>query len=156
VIEKMGTVECDQAFACKTSFPTDWGVTFNEAFGATAAACYADATSYYNAPAVEAGITAGKIEFNATAAATCVTGLAAAAAPVCTAFWNEGPAFPDECWDVFVGKVAVGAACATDFECSGDLFCGETSVCEAEPAGARRKVADGVMMHPKSALMSRE
>lgn len=157
MIQKMSTVECDQAFTCKTSFPTDAGVTFDQAFGATASACYADAASYYNAPAVEAGITAGKIEFDATAAATCVTGLGAVAAPVCTAFWNAGPSFPDECYAVFTGKVAVNGACAVDFECSGELICGETSnKCEAAPAGARRNVADGVMMHPKAALLSRE
>lgn len=153
----MGTVECDQFFACKATFPTDEGVTFDQVFGTTVNACYTDAAAYYNAAAVEAGITAGKIEFDATAAAACVSGLAAPAAPTCTTFWNEGPALPDSCFDVFTGKVAAGATCATDFECSGELICGETSnKCEALPTGARVSPASGVAMHPKLALTARE
>jgi len=157
VIEKFGAVECDQAFTCKATFPTDAGVTFDQAFGATVNACYTDAAAYYNAPAVEAAITAGKIDFDATAGGACITGLAAVAAPTCTTFWNEGPAFPAACDGVFTGKVASGAACTIDLECTGALICGETSnKCEAAPAGARVQRADGVSMHPKLAITSRE
>lgn len=153
MLEKVGQVECDQAFTCKASFPTDVGVTFEQAFGADQSACYADAAAYYDAAAVEAGITADRIGFDATAAADCLAGLSSAAAPVCTTFWTEGPAFPDACYTVFTGKVASGGACTIDFECSGELLCGDTSkTCEAAPAGARKAPINGLALHPKQTL----
>ncbi len=155
VLSKFGTVECDQAFACKASFPADAGVTFEQAFGATTAACYADAADYYDATAVEASITAGKITFDAAAASSCISGLSGLAAPVCTAYWDAGPAFPDACGGVFAGKIADGATCTNDFECSsGASICIETTnKCGVDPQGARTAPRDGgLSMHPKAQL----
>ncbi len=104
--------------------------------------------------AVEASITAGKITFDATAAGACVTGLSGLAAPVCASYWNDGPAFPDACDSVFTGKIADGAACTNDFECTNAAsICTTAKKCGAAPAGARLAPSDGGLgMHPKLAL----
>jgi hypothetical protein len=132
VMTKMTRAECDEAFACRASFPAGQGVTFEQVFGATAAACYTQlAADYYDATSVQASITANKITFSASAAGQCVTGIAAMPAPVCATFWQDGPDFPDACYDAFVGKVADGAACANDFECGADSYCGDADTCTA-------------------------
>jgi hypothetical protein len=131
-LDAMGHKECDDAFTCKTSFPADAGVTFAEAFGASAMACYADAAQYYNATAVQAAISAGKITFDGTAAAACV---ASFAAPTCGTYWDQGPALASACETAMVGKVAVGASCAIDFECAGENWCDDaTKKCAPYPA----------------------
>lgn len=132
-LDALGHKDCDDAFACKSNFPTDAGVTFAQAFGASTSECYAGAAQYYNATAVQAAITAGKIAFDGTAAATCVAGFSA---PVCTTYWDQGPDFPAACDSAMVGKVATGAACTVDFECAGDNWCDDsTKKCAPIPAG---------------------
>lgn len=130
LLDRIGTVECDQAFACKATFPTDQGATFEEAFGATAQACYADAAQFYDAAGVEASIAAGKIKFDTSAANACLAGLQGIATPACATFWADGVAFPNACDNVFAGTVAQGGACANDLECAGDSICGDTNKCE--------------------------
>ena len=137
VLEAIGAVECEQAHACKASFPADAGVTFAEAFGASVTACTAEAAAYYDPQAVEAGITAGTIEFDAAAATACLAGLAAVAAPQCASFWDQGPAFPQACGGVFTGTVDAGGSCTTDFECAAPNYCGEAGTCVADTAQRR-------------------
>jgi hypothetical protein len=131
----LGHKECDDAFTCKANFPTDAGVTFAEAFGASAMACYTDAATYYDAAAIQASISAGKIAYDGNAAKTCTQGFAA---PTCGTYWTNGPDYPAACDTALVGKVATGAACTNDFECSADNWCDETNKCAAIPANARR------------------
>lgn len=128
VLERISTTECDQAFTCKDSFPTQYGA-FADYFGASATECYAINAEYWNAGAVEAGIQAGTITFDATAADACLAG--AIEAPVCTTFWEQGPGVPDACWDAFAGTVAQGGACQIDFECAAELVCGQAGTCAA-------------------------
>ena len=132
----MGKKDCDDAFTCKANFPTDAGVTFAEAFGATAMACYMDAAQYYNATAVQAAITAGKIAFDGTAAKACVDSFKA---PTCTTYWTQGPDFATACDTAMVGKVATGGTCAVDFECAGENWCDDaTKKCAPPAAGNLR------------------
>jgi hypothetical protein len=83
-----------------------------------------------------------------------VTGLSALAAPVCTTYWTDGAAFPDACGDVFAGKIADGATCTNDFECTNvESICTTAKKCGAPPAGARLAPSEGGLgMHPKLAL----
>lgn len=128
VLTRMDHAECDSAFACMATFPQGQGVTFSQAFGASAGACYTKfATSYYNATVVAASIAAGKITFNPGAGALCIAGLDAAAQPTCSTLWQTGPSFPAECGDALVGHVAQGGACTSDFECDLTAYCDETS-----------------------------
>ena len=106
---------CDEAFTCQASFPTDQGVTFADAFGASASECYADDAAYDMPDVVESEITAGKIHFDPSAAASCIAGLTF---PACTAFWTDGPTYPASCDTAMVGTVADGGACVVDYDCS--------------------------------------
>lgn len=106
-------------------------MTFEQVFGATPAACYIEAASYYDPTAVQSGIAGGTIVFDATAAVACVAGLAAVPAPTCSTFWQQGPAFPAACSTVFTGTVATGGACSSDFECAGQAYCGDAGTCTA-------------------------
>jgi len=145
----IGHKECDDAFTCKANFPTDAGVTFAEAFGANAMACYTDAATYFNVTAIQASIGAGKIAYDGSAAKQCVDGMAA---PTCATYWTQGPNAPAACDTAMVGKVAAGAACTNDFECSGDNICGDTSKkCEAAPQGARIGGEENFLVKAKTA-----
>jgi hypothetical protein len=118
---------------CKANFPTDQGVTFEQAFGANAMACYADADMYNNVPAVEAAISGGKITWNQADATACLAGIMF---PACATFWTAEPTAPAACNTALVGHVADGQACTVDFECSNaSSYCDETSKkCTADTA----------------------
>lgn len=132
VLTRLDHAECDAAFTCKASFPAGQGVTFEEVFGTSATACYAKlASEYYDAPAVQASITANKITFDAAAGAQCITALASAPAPSCPSLWQNGPSFPAACDGALIGRVADGASCTNDFECAGGSYCDVT--CKAIP-----------------------
>ncbi|MBA3539317.1 MAG: hypothetical protein H0T79_06785, partial [Deltaproteobacteria bacterium] len=97
-------------------------------------------------------ITAGKITFDGAAAQTCLAGMTATA---CPAYWAEGPTMPAACDGIFVGKVANGAACVVDFECSAQgSVCDPTAkTCGPDAQGARRAPRDaGLPLHLSSAL----
>jgi hypothetical protein len=128
----IGMTECDDAFACKASFPTDAGVTFEDAFGASTSDCYAGAAAYYDPAKVDAAITAGTIDFDGAAAADCIAGIPA---PTCSSYWTDGPAYPAACDSALVGKVADGAACTIDLECTNpESGCDpSTHKCAAQP-----------------------
>ncbi len=107
---------CDEAFACQASFPTTQGVTFAQAFGSSASQCYSDGAAQDMPAQVEAEITAGKIHFDAAAAASCVAGIMFG---TCTDFWaGTGGTIPSGCSTALVGTVADGGACVVDYDCS--------------------------------------
>lgn len=111
----MEMATCDNAFACKASFPTDAGVTFDQAFGTSQAACYAQAAQVDDPTGVEAAIAGGTIQFDGAAAADCAAGIAATA---CTTFWQAGLTLPAACDSAMLGTVADGGACTVDYECA--------------------------------------
>ncbi len=133
-LAEIATKICTQAFSCQASFPTDWGATFAEIFGASSSACVADAAAADEPAKVEQQITAGKIKFNGADAASCVAGITVGQ---CTEFWNDGPQFPASCDTALVGTVADGAACVTHIECvNPNAYC-DAAKCTPDEAGAR-------------------
>ena len=125
---------CDEAFTCQASFPTDAGVTFADAFGASASVCYSDGAAYDMPAQVESEIAAGKIHFDGAAAAACVAGLQFGA---CTDFWANGGTYPAACDTALVGTIADGGACVVDYDCSsGTSVCDPTAhTCGPQPQG---------------------
>jgi len=103
------------------SFPATAGTTFADAFGASVADCE---SGYFDVASITAEIAAGKIQFDATAASACVSGITAAAS--CTAYWAGGNTYPAACDTAMVGTVADGGACVVDFDCSA-----AGSICDA-------------------------
>jgi hypothetical protein len=136
-VAAMGKHDCDDAFTCKANFPTTQGTTFEQAFGASASACYTDAAGYYNAPAIEAAISKGTIVYDGAAAASCIAGIPA---PNCATYWTAEPNWPASCDTAMVGKTADGGACTVDFECSSaQAMCDDTSK-KCAPAPAMRQL----------------
>jgi hypothetical protein len=135
-LAQMAQKFCDEAFMCKASFPTDAGTTFDQAFGASAQACVADAAMYDMPAQVEAQIVAGKIKFNGADAAACVAGITF---PACADFWANGPMFPAACANAMLGTIADGGACVVDYECSSNTsYCDATTKkCTADAGNAR-------------------
>jgi hypothetical protein len=131
-LTKMGKLECDKAFECKASYPTTNGTTFEQDFGASTTACYAQADQIYQPAAVAAEVAAGKIHYDATAATACVTGVTF---PACATYFSTGPMYPSACGQALVGTVADGGACVVDFDCVGGSICDATTLkCGPAPA----------------------
>jgi hypothetical protein len=149
----MGKKFCDQAFMCKSTFPTTEGVTFEQAFGTSAMACYADADMYNNATAVAAAITAGKITWNPTDAAACLAGITF---PACAEYWMNGPNDVAACATALVGHVADGQACVVDYECSSvTSYCDETTKKCTADTGMRTVPEPSIGLHTQSAAIRR-
>jgi hypothetical protein len=145
--------DCAEDFTCMSSFPaTATTGTFADNFGANAAACLADYADPTELAQVETQITAGKIMFDGVAAAACVAGTTY---PACATYWTAGGNYPAACDSAINGTVADGAACVTDYDCSGAMsICDTTTLkCGPAPATARQSPADGIPMHRK--LLSR-
>jgi hypothetical protein len=121
---QLGVVQCDHAFTCRAEFPDNTGTTFEEAIGNVPADCYADANAFYMPAAVDASITAGRITYDAIAAASCLAGITFPAA--CSQYWQDGPSFPMSCDVSFVGTIPDGGTCTIDFDCTG-----VTSICSS-------------------------
>jgi hypothetical protein len=123
-LEEINKKFCDEAFTCRSSFPMEKG-TFDEAFGSSQTACYAQANEDFSGAQIDAQVAAGKITFNAAAATTCLAGIMYG---TCEQFWQEGPQEPGECDTVLVGTVANGGACVTSFDCANATsYCDETT-----------------------------
>ena len=123
MLAAIATTDCTQAFQCMSTFPTSSGQTFAAAFGASAAACE---SGYFDVAGIEAEITAGTLQFDAAAAADCAAGIAPAA--TCAAYWSTGQTYPASCGSALVGSVALGAACASEFDCAQPNYCDYTTM----------------------------
>ncbi|MDB4953377.1 MAG: hypothetical protein JWO36_946 [Myxococcales bacterium] len=148
-LAQMDMKYCDEAFTCKASFPTNAGVTFTQAFGASASACYSDSAAQEMPATVEAEITAGKIHYDSSAAQQCLAGVAFG---TCAAFWMNGPTMPAACDTVLVGTIADGAACVVDYDCSNvaSICDATTQKCGPAPAGARTVSDNGSSITARS------
>ena len=134
-VTSFAQAECAEAHACKASFPTDAGVTFESIFGATLTECEAIALEYYDPDAVRLAVQNGTIDFDRDAANECIANLASSWG-TCTQFWDGQSPLPAACGQALVGNVANGGQCAVDFECSSDdSWCGDGGTCEPIPTG---------------------
>jgi hypothetical protein len=126
--------ECMEAHACRSSFPTDAGVTFEEIFGTSEAQCESLALEYYQPDAVRDAVNAGTILFDRNAATACLADLNWG---TCDQYWNGQSPLPAACGQALVGTIADGGACMIDLECSSDdSWCGDAGNCEPIPAGS--------------------
>lgn len=134
-LAQMNEQFCTQAFMCQATFPTDEGVAFADAFGASVTECVSFGEEYDMPAQVEAAITAGKIQFNSSDAAACLAGITF---PACTSFWTDDASYPAACDTALVGTVADGGACTVDYECSNlDAYCDGTCTVDTGDTGAR-------------------
>lgn len=132
-ITEFASSECMEAHACKASFPTDAGVTFESVYGATESACETMALDYYQPDAVRTAVQNGTITFDRDAATQCLAGLDWG---TCAQFWDGSSPLPPACGEALVGTVATGGQCDIDLECASDAdWCGDSGACEAIPSG---------------------
>jgi hypothetical protein len=114
-LEEIARIHCEQAFACRASFPADLGYTFEAQWGTSATQCQADLLLAWSASAIESEIAKGRAEFDGAAARDCLAGVAFGA---CTEYWMRGIEWAESCYHVIVGKVGSGGACDMDYACT--------------------------------------
>jgi hypothetical protein len=132
-ITAFASSECMEAHSCRASFPTDAGVTFEEVFGATEAACETMALEYYQPDTVRTAVQSGTITFDRTAAENCLANINWG---TCTQYFDGQSPLPASCGQALVGTVGHGGQCEIDLECSSDQdWCGDSSTCETIPTG---------------------
>jgi len=112
--------ECEQAFACKSTFPATSEVSFDDLFGTDEGSCRSTLADYYDNAAISAAIKAGHIAYDGKDGASCVNGLSA---PDCESYWQYGLDYPDACFTALTGQVDEGGDCTIDFECAGEMYC---------------------------------
>jgi hypothetical protein len=112
--DKIAQVHCEQAFACRASYPPDRGA-FETTWGASVTACEADLVAAWNPAQVETEIAKGRITYDGSAASSCLEGVTFAA---CPDYWNRGIEWAESCYHVVVGTVSVGGACENNYSCT--------------------------------------
>ena len=140
------TDDCNEAFACSSSYAQDVGGSFSDEYGATVADCIASEASFDMPAVVQSEIAAGKILFDASEASDC---LADVAAPTtCAAYWSDGLSYPGSCDAALVGTVADGGACVVAYDCANessicldDGTCGADTTSDVARPGFSRKLA---------------
>jgi hypothetical protein len=117
-MERTAQSECSKAYDCMASFPTDLGFSFADVFQTDEASCRAFFLQQFDPAAVQDGVDAGRIRYNALDADVCLDfeeGLS------CSEFWatfhEMGPPPPPECDTAFVGTVQAGGACENGLDC---------------------------------------
>ena len=141
-ITQYETKFCGEAFTCMSSYPTTTGSTFADEFGASTQDCLSIALGYDMPSTVESEITAGKIQYDGSAAASCIAGITFGA---CSDFWTNGPDLPTACDTALVGTVADGGSCVVDFDCSSlDSYCDATTQkCTPDTSGSAARPRRG-------------
>lgn len=108
---------CAKAHACRESYGTGAGPTFEEAWGTDAADCR---LRFPSAAEVRDAVAGGTCAFDADAGESCLSDLAYEQES-CEAFWAGTD--PDVCSGVLVGLVGAGGACESGLECAPGLVC---------------------------------
>jgi len=118
-LKSLATQECTHAYSCMSQYPatTTTGDTFADNYGTDMTNCVQTDSNYAARDTIAADIAAGKITWDPQAAVTCLSNLEFPAS--CTDFFSTWD-YPAPCYDALSGNVADGAACTTDWDCSGD------------------------------------
>ncbi|MEP6861589.1 MAG: hypothetical protein ABJE66_13265 [Deltaproteobacteria bacterium] len=107
---------CDEAFTCKSSYPSNAPVSFAEQFGSSNQQCYDLSVAYEQYSTINSEIAAGNITWNPTDAATCLATLTYPSS--CATYWNNGATYPNACKTALQGHASNGSACLVDWDCS--------------------------------------
>jgi hypothetical protein len=118
-IEKLDTADCAKAFSCQAQYPTDADTSFTDAYGSDANDCVQGDEDYQNRDDYADSVDAGRITFDANAAADCLNDLQF---PTCSEYFDSYD-YPQSCYDAIVGEVLPGNFCATTYDCAGYSAC---------------------------------
>jgi hypothetical protein len=107
---------CDEAWVCKSSYPSGADVSFSDAYGNSNQQCYDYALAYEQNSVIDSEIAAGHITYDPIAAAQCLATITYPSS--CSTFWNNGPDYPTACTTALVGTAQNGASCLVDWDCA--------------------------------------
>ena len=119
-IEQLDTADCAHAFGCQAEYPADADTSFTDAYGTSAQDCVAGDADYAARDDYGDSVDAGRITFDANAAADCLNDLQFPSS--CPAYFDDYD-YPQSCYDAIVGEVLPGHACTTDYDCYGTSAC---------------------------------
>lgn len=119
-IEQLDTADCAHAFGCQAAYPSDATTSFTDAYGSSAQDCVEGDADFAARDDYGDSVDAGRITFDATAAAACLTDLQF---PSTCADYFDSYDYPQSCYDAIVGQVLPGNACTTDYDCYGYGAC---------------------------------
>jgi hypothetical protein len=125
-MERLITLECIAAFACKAQYPTDAHRSFAVAWGTDLDDCIVTDVDYLQRAKIEAAITGGTITWDPALAEAC---LAAPGIPSsCSQLFADHYDWADACYAALLGHIADGGTCTTDWECALGSIC-RNAVC---------------------------
>lgn len=113
-LEQIAMIQCAEAFTCRSTYPGE-AAGFEAVWKASVPACVANLIVAWNANAIETEIAKGRINFDGTAAVSCLSGVAFG---TCDAHWTEGIQWAQACYSVMVGRVPVGEGCESVYACT--------------------------------------
>lgn len=115
-ITQLVTLECEQAFLCRSEYPAQSRATFEQAWGTSLNDCVITDDDYLARETIAAAVVGGTITFDPTSAAAC---LAAPGIPTaCATLFADDYDYVGVCQVALSGHVPDGAACTTDWECA--------------------------------------
>jgi hypothetical protein len=140
-IEQLDTADCAHAFSCQAQYPDDEDTSFPDAYGSDAQDCVTGDADYDSRSDYADSVDAGRITFDANAAADCLNDLQFPS--TCAAYFDDYD-YPQSCYDAIVGEVLPGNFCATTYDCYGYSACiagtcsGASFVATKKPLGRNR------------------
>ena len=139
-IEQLDTADCGHAFSCESQYPADATDSFGDLYGSSPQDCLTGDADYDSRGDYADSVDAGRITFDADAAAECLNDLQF---PSTCAEYFDSYDYPQACYDAIIGEVLPGNFCATDYDCAGYSAClagtcsGTSLVAAKKPLGKR-------------------
>ena len=113
-LTEIAMIYCDQAFACRATYPFD-SATVEASWAGSVSACVARLQTGWGSDQIELEIAKGRIDFDGTAAVDCLGGVAFGA---CDKQWTDGIQWAESCYHVMNGNVQPGGSCDSVYACA--------------------------------------
>jgi hypothetical protein len=113
-LTEIAMIQCEQAFSCRATYPND-AAAFEASWKTSVAACVANLQIAWGSNQIETEIAKGRIDFDGTAAVSCLGGVAFGS---CDTHWTSGIQWAPSCYSVMNGNVQVGGNCDSLYSCT--------------------------------------
>ncbi len=114
-LDGLASLDCNEAFMCQSSFPTDLGYEFSDVYSTSVQACNDLLITDWKPATTEDEIAQNRLGFDGVAAAECLPMITFGD---CVDFFHSGPHWAAPCYQMFTPKVMKGGACALDASCT--------------------------------------
>ena len=112
-LTEIAMIQCEQAFGCRATYPND-AATFEASWKTSVETCVANLQIAWRSNAIEGEIAKGRIDFDGTAAVSCLGGVAFGS---CDTHWTSGIQWAQSCYSVLKGGVQLGGSCDSLYSC---------------------------------------